>query len=129
MPPAFTRDRQRLLKAVAPMPQGIAIRGRVQGSRALAELAWVEVGIVDDQNRNVPTAGNLVRFSIQGPAKILGVGNGDPTSGESVKGTQRSAFNGLCMVLVQTTRTPGDITLTAESDGLQATSVSLKSEK
>lgn len=87
------------------------------------------VGIVDEQNRNVPTAGNLVRFSIQGPAKILGVGNGDPTCSESVKGTQRSAFNGLCMVLVQTTRTPGDITLTAESDGLQPTSVSLKSNK
>jgi beta-galactosidase len=59
---------------------------------------------------------------------VLGVGNGDPTCHESVKASQRSAFNGLCMVLVQTTRTPGDIVLTAESDGLKPITVQLNSK-
>ena len=36
--------------------------------------------------------------------------------------------HGLCMVLVQTTRTPGDIVLTAESDGLKRAMITLKSK-
>ncbi len=92
-----------------------------------ADLAWVAVSVVDDHGRIVPTAGNKVRFSVSGPAKVLGVGNGNPTCHESVKASQISAFNGLCMVLVQTTRTPGDIVLTAESDGLKPCTIKLKS--
>jgi hypothetical protein len=36
--------------------------------------------------------------------------------------------HGLCMVLVQTTRTGGDIVLTAESDGLKQAMMTLKSK-
>jgi len=93
-----------------------------------ADLAWVGVSIVDDQGRVVPTAGNMVRFSVKGPGIVLGVGNGNPTCHESVKASQISAFNGLCMVLVQTTRTPGDIVLTAESDGLKPSKITLNSK-
>jgi len=77
--------------------------------------------------RTVPTAGNVVRFGVQGPGKILGVGNGDSSSHEPDKASQRSAFHGLCMVLVQTTGTAGEIVLTAESDGLKPTAITLKS--
>jgi len=93
-----------------------------------ADLAWVGVSVVDDKGRVVPTAGNRVRFSVTGSGKILGVGNGDPACHESVKASQRSAFNGLCMVLVQTTRTSGNIILTAESDGLKPTTITLRSK-
>ena len=93
-----------------------------------ADLAWVAVSVVDEKGRTVPTAGNLIRFSVTGPGKILGVGNGDSSCHEPDKATQRSAFNGLCMVLVQTTRTGGDIVLTAESDGLKRAMMTLKSK-
>jgi beta-galactosidase len=93
------------------------------------DLAWVAVKVTDAEGRVVPTAGNLVRFSVTGPGKILGVGNGDSSSHEPDKASQRSAFNGLCMVLVQTTREPGEIILTAQSDGLKPTSITLKSLK
>ena len=93
-----------------------------------ADLAWVAVSVVDDMGRTVPTAGNVVRFGIQGPGKILGVGNGDSSSHEPDKASQRSAFHGLCMVLVQTTGTPGEIVLTAESDGLKPCAISLMSK-
>ncbi len=36
--------------------------------------------------------------------------------------------HGLCMVLVQTTCTPGDVLLTAESDGLRRAMITLKSK-
>jgi beta-galactosidase len=83
---------------------------------------------VDEKGRTVPTAGNMVRFSVTGPGKILGVGNGDSSCHEPDKATQRSAFNGLCMVLLQTTRAPGDIILTAESNGLKTSAITLNSK-
>jgi len=85
-----------------------------------SDLAWVGVSIVDEKGRIVPTAGNLVRFSVTGAGRIIGVGNGDSSSHEPDKAHQRSAFNGLCMVLVQSTGEPGEIRLKAESDELQA---------
>ena len=66
----------------------------------------------------MPIASNLVKFSIEGPGKIIGTGNGDPSSHEPDKATQRKAFNGYCLVLVQTDRTAGEIRVTASSETL-----------
>ena len=95
------------------------------------DVSVVAVAIADDQGRTVPTANNLVQFHIDGDAKIIGVGNGQPNSLEPDKAEKRSAFNGLCMVLVQAGRNPGGIHLTASSGGLRAgdtTIITRKSE-
>ena len=46
------------------------------------DVAVVAVAVADDRGRTVPTAGNLVRFTLEGPGRILGVGNGDPSCHE-----------------------------------------------
>jgi beta-galactosidase len=46
------------------------------------DVALVTVLIADSKGRVVPTAGNKVSFQIEGPGKIIGVGNGDPSSHE-----------------------------------------------
>ncbi|HEV8164148.1 MAG TPA: glycoside hydrolase family 2 TIM barrel-domain containing protein, partial [Actinomycetota bacterium] len=46
------------------------------------DLAVVTVAVVDAQGRVVPTANVPVSFSLAGPGRIIGVGNGDPTSHE-----------------------------------------------
>ncbi len=46
------------------------------------DLSVVTVSIVDAQGRVVPVAGNAVSFDVEGPARILGVGNGDPSCHE-----------------------------------------------
>jgi beta-galactosidase len=46
------------------------------------DVAIITVAIKDSQGRIVPTAGNKISFAIEGPAKILGVGNGDPSCHE-----------------------------------------------
>ncbi|MFA9390771.1 MAG: beta-galactosidase GalA [Prolixibacteraceae bacterium] len=43
------------------------------------DLLIFSVSTVDKKGRHVPTANNLVAFELDGPAKIIGVGNGDPT--------------------------------------------------
>jgi beta-galactosidase len=46
------------------------------------DISVVAVAVLDSKGRIVPTANNEITFSIQGPGKIIGVGNGDPSSHE-----------------------------------------------
>jgi beta-galactosidase len=82
------------------------------------DLSVVTVRIVDDQERIVPDADHEVSFAVRGPAALIGVGNGDPVSHEPDKAERRRAFNGLCMALVQTQRSSGEIVVEASSPGL-----------
>ena len=87
----------------------------------------VEVEILDWKNRLVPLADNEVVFSVKGPGKIAGVGNGDPSSHEPENSDRRKAFNGRCLVLVQAMEKPGEIKLTAKTLGLRHASIVLRS--
>jgi beta-galactosidase len=46
------------------------------------DVSVVTVKVTDATGRVAPTAGNLVHFSLKGPGRIIGVGNGDPASHE-----------------------------------------------
>ena len=89
------------------------------------DVSVVTVQIRDQQGNVLPTATNLVNFNITG-GSILGVANGDPSSHQADKASnQRSAFNGLAEVLVQSSLEPGPITLTAAAAGLPSNSVTI----
>ncbi|MBW8869621.1 MAG: DUF4982 domain-containing protein [Acidobacteriales bacterium] len=81
------------------------------------DISIITVAAVDSQGRVVPTATNLVNFSISG-GTIIGVGNGNPSSHELDKASQRSVFNGLAQLIVQSDSQSGPITLTATASGL-----------
>jgi beta-galactosidase len=82
----------------------------------------INVSVVDQQGREVPDADNKIQFFISGDARIIGVGNGDPSSHEPDKciegAWQRSLFNGKCQVIVQAGRNPGTIRFEAKATGL-----------
>ncbi|MGD0144142.1 MAG: beta-galactosidase GalA [Rhizomicrobium sp.] len=82
------------------------------------DVAVVTAEVVDAQGRVVPTAGNEISFAVSGPGTVIGVGNGDPTSHEQDKATTRRAFNSLCVAIVQSSKTPGQIRVDASSPGL-----------
>lgn len=42
------------------------------------DLSIVTVAVTDEKGRVVPVASNLIRFELNGPGRIIGVGNGDP---------------------------------------------------
>jgi beta-galactosidase len=90
------------------------------------DVALIRVAIKDAKGRVVPTANNLVLFTIEGPGKIIGTGNGDPSSHEPDKAMQRKAFNGYCLVLVQADKQAGEIRLKASSDLLKGNEVVIK---
>ena len=86
----------------------------------------IDVSVVDAQGRVVPDAGSPVLFELKGPGKIIGVGNGDPSSHEADKGNVRKVFNGYAQVIVQATRDKGTIELIANSPGLDSAKVKIK---
>jgi beta-galactosidase len=80
----------------------------------------VTVSAVDAQGRPVPTANLQVRFQLEGPGSIIGVGNGDPNSHDPEKGNESKLFNGLAQVILQSQRAGrGPLTLRATAPGLQ----------
>jgi len=88
-----------------------------------ADISLVSVKIVDAQGRTVPMATNEVTFSVTGAGHLLGLGNGDPACHEPDKGNERRAFNGLCLAVVQSSRTPGEMAIRASSPGLKSESI------
>jgi beta-galactosidase len=82
------------------------------------DVAMFAVEVRDSQDRYVAIADNQVTFRVSGSGRVIGVGNGDPTSHEPDTGSSRKAFSGLCMALVQSTRAAGTITVEATSPGL-----------
>ena len=83
------------------------------------DLSYIKVKITDRNGVMVPDADNLVHFSIEGVGKLVGVGNGNPISLESAKGSQRTAFSGLCQAVIQSTHKAGSIVLKASAIGLK----------
>ena len=82
----------------------------------------MNITVIDRQGREVPDADNLIKFSLQGDGKIIGVGNGDPSSHEVDKYfdtvATRHLFNGKCQVIVQSGTTRSMIHFEASSDSL-----------
>jgi beta-galactosidase len=89
------------------------------------DVCLITVEVQDAEGHLVPVAGNNVSFKISGNGRLIGVGNGDPSSHESDKGETRSAFNGLCLAIVQATKTPGDMVVDASSPGLASATATI----
>ncbi len=81
------------------------------------DLTIVRVEALDREGRPVPIANNKIAFTVSGPGKLIGVGNGDPNCHESDQEPKRSLFNGLAQIIVQSTRRPGEIHIAAQKDG------------
>ncbi len=90
------------------------------------EVANIAIRVIDVDGHTVPDAGNLIRFKVEGQGELIGVDNGNPVDHDSYKATQRKAFNGLCLAVIQAAKTPGKIKLTASSEGLKEASVELE---
>ena len=82
----------------------------------------MNVSVVDREGREVPDANNMIYFKVEGDAKIIGVGNGDPSSHEADKCAdglwQRSLFNGKCQVIIQSGTKAGIFKVEASAKNL-----------
>lgn len=90
------------------------------------DLQHVRVVAVDKKGRRVQGAQNQITFSVEGPAEIVGVINGDITSEELTVGNTRRLYNGAATVILRSTQDAGKITLTVSTDGMKVIRQSLK---
>ncbi|MBN2001162.1 DUF4982 domain-containing protein [candidate division KSB1 bacterium] len=90
------------------------------------DVVHFTVEIVDDEGNVVPTANNLVQFSVTGAGRLLGVDNGDPRDHHSYRLNERNVFHGLCLVIVKSNGAEGKIRLTAVSEGLKQATVEIE---
>jgi beta-galactosidase len=104
----------------------LAIRSdRSEISADGVDLAFFFIEVQDAQGRVLPITDQEITIAVVGSGKLIGVGNGDPTSHESDIGSARKAFSGLCMGIVQAGKTAGNITVEATSPGLAAASAAV----
>jgi len=75
-----------------------------------------------------PLAENKVRFEIDGPGTIIGVGNANPQSLESYLAPERKAWQGRCMVIVKAGKSAGEIKLKATAEGMDAASIIINAQ-
>lgn len=89
------------------------------------DLSFVTVRVLDKDGTMVPYADNLVNFKISGEGNIIGVDNGSETSHEPFKANYRKAFNGMCLVVIQSKNKSGKIKFEAVSKGLKSALVDI----
>ena len=90
------------------------------------DLSFITAEAIDKDGNPVPTAGHLIRFTIEGPALIAGTDNGNPTDITSLKRPERHLFNGKCLSVIQGKKQPGTIKVKATADGLKEAVVEVK---
>lgn len=93
-----------------------------------SDLSFVTVTVLDSAGVEVPTAEPLIRFGVEGDARIEGVDNGDQVSHESFKTDHVRLFEGKALVIIRAGRAPGTVTLTARADGLAPATLRLRLE-
>ncbi|MCW0481853.1 beta-galactosidase GalB [Gaoshiqia sediminis] len=91
------------------------------------DLSFITVKVTDKDGNMVPDAANLINFKVEGEGFVAGVDNGYQASVEPFKANYRKAFNGMCLLIVQSTEKAGTINVTASSDGLDTSSLLLTS--
>jgi beta-galactosidase len=88
-------------------------------------VCHIEYRIVDRNGVRVPSANAEVTFDVQGPARLLGIGNGDLNDAASGQGLAHRAYQGRGLAILQSTGTPGAITLRASAPGLESATVTV----
>jgi len=93
------------------------------------DLCYITVEALDRDGNLCSLADNLIRFGIEGPAEIAGVGNGNPLSLEPFQANYRKLFYGKAILILRTKKDKsGQVRVSAESDGLAATQITISSQ-
>ena len=90
-----------------------------------SELSYITVNITDKDGNIVPDAANNVKFTVEGEGKLVGVDNGRQDDHQSYQDNNRDAFSGQLVAIVQSTKTAGEITVTASAEGLDPATVTI----
>jgi beta-galactosidase len=87
-----------------------------------SDVAHVTAEVIDKDGHVVPYAENPVKFEIEGAATLAGIESGNFADLSSTKASQRKAFRGKCLAIIQASR-PGAVCVKATADGLAGSEI------
>ena len=99
---------------------------------AQSDLSYITIRMEDKDGHFAPKASKWLHIQIEGPARLLGAGGGDPASHTPFQANTFRTFNGLGRVIVAatsgpdpeirpgSTRKPGEIIVRVNSKGMES---------
>lgn len=119
-------------RSIATTNPPVAIRLKADHTKIPAgngSLVYVQVEIVDDLDRIVPTANLPLELTISGEGSLAGAGNACPDCPASFQQLNIKSHQGRALVILRANEHPGDITLQAKNTGLKKAKISIKTQR
>lgn len=91
------------------------------------DLSFVTIEVIDKDGNLVPTAENLLFFSVEGGGKLKAICNGDATDQTAFHSNYMKAYNGKIVAVIESSEKGGDITLTVTGSRLENGKIVIKS--
>ena len=91
------------------------------------DILLMEVTLTDSKGIPVPDGNKLLEFKISGSGIIKLTDNGDPLDLTDYQSLNRKTFNGKCLVVVQSAKEKGMISIQISGEGLQSSIFNIKS--
>jgi beta-galactosidase len=82
------------------------------------DVSYVRATVVDANNVPVPSATDLITFSVSGPGAVAAVDSADMGSHEPFQASERHAYGGTCIAIIRATAATGQIQVNAKASGL-----------
>ena len=105
-------------------PWGAQFNMNLQGCDFSGDWFWIKPNT--SYTASLTFLDDSTEFSVEGEGKLECVGNGDPTCIESYQAGERSAFHGLCLLVVRSTTNSGEIKIIAQSSGIEEAAIKIR---
>lgn len=108
-------------------PVKIKLEPETETIRADGEdLMFIAVSVTDENDVEVANARNRVFVKVEGPARLVGMDNGDSTDYDQYKTNSRKLFSGKLMVVIASTTEPGTVNVSVSSKDLPTETISFE---
>lgn len=98
---------------------------RTEASADGEDLIYFTITVEDKDGNPVPTATNMVEFSVDGAGTFEAAANGDPTCVLPFQAPRMALFSGAATAIARTAENPGTLRLTAKAKGLKPASATI----
>ena len=92
------------------------------------DMIFLTIETLDAKGHPVENAVDYVTVRIEGPARLLGLDNGDSTDYDEYKTNTRKLFSGKLLAVIASTGKAGDIRVVASGEGLKECQVLLEAK-
>jgi beta-galactosidase len=89
------------------------------------DLAHIFVNLCDEAGNTVYTAVNEITCEVEGPVRLIGMDDSNPSNTENYKDNKQHAYHGKLLIYLQSLDKPGTVRIKLTSPGLEACNIEL----